>query len=326
MMYIVDKRNVLHLNLSYSIKVGLSRDSAKGRKIVDLRMKIAPERTYSTDGSDRSKLVNLKNCTLIQLTHEMDRINKLASFSDVEDFSLDESTLLDIKKAVLSRKFKFTALNLTFLDKDQFVFSDKKRKSIPGLPKDAISFYVDPKEKLVMLALGVLLDKTFNECALFHFSSFAYRINLSLTDFFRTVGYWSNVELLMVANLSPSKLSHSHLLHKLSTVVKDRAIIDLLISFIDMSIFDKMGNDWATKKGLPPIPLLSDVLFNFYLDDLDRSFEVHFPFLKYARYNSHILIPMCLGQSTTHFIQNFKKLLHTLRLQYKLICARWLCY
>lgn len=59
---------------------------------------------------------------------------------------------------------------------------------------------------------------------------------------------------------------------------------------------------------------LSPILFNYYLDELDRAFKVHFPNFEYARYDYEILIPILLEKSKEFDVQNFLNLLNDLDL------------
>ena len=49
-----------------------------------------------------------------------------------------------------------------------------------------------------------------------------------------------------------------------------------------------MGPSTGSRRGAP---LFTEVPFNFYLDSLDRAFEIHFPTFLYARFGSQIFVP-----------------------------------
>lgn len=77
---------------------------------------------------------------------------------------------------------------------------------------------------------------------------------------------------------------------KLYQVVPDSIIIiiRLLYSYCDSSLISKTG-DWHNSKGiLPSGTQLTQILFHFYLDSLDRAFEAAFPSVPYV---TEVIIP-----------------------------------
>lgn len=59
---------------------------------------------------------------------------------------------------------------------------------------------------------------------------------------------------------------------------------------------------------------LSPILLNYYLDKLDRAFEVHFSNYEYACYNYEIFIPIFIGKLKEFDVPKFLNLLNELHL------------
>lgn len=166
------------------------------------------------------------------------------------------------------------------------------------------------------LALAGLLNNIFLSSSVFLENSFAYRNDKSIQDFISTVVGWGNVELLLLFDLSLSlnRISHSRLLEKLEPILYEKYIWKLVSSFLTLPIIDKTGTDWSSKAGIPTLSFLSAILLNYYLDELDRAFEVHFPNFQYARYDYEVFIPIFIGKSKEFYVPNFLNLLNELDL------------
>lgn len=52
------------------------------------------------------------------------------------------------------------------------------------------------------------------------------------------------------------------------------------------------GKDYSNKTGSPMIPILDDILFNIFLDDIDQKIQNQFPEFHYARFQHDILVPI----------------------------------
>lgn len=48
---------------------------------------------------------------------------------------------------------------------------------------------------------------------------------------------------------------------------------------------DINGNDISEMTGIPPVPFISDILFNIFMDDIDQEIENRLAYQRYARYN-----------------------------------------
>lgn len=172
---------------------------------------------------------------------------------------IGEGEVREIQRAVLAGSYHLKPLKLVSLEGNSSLL-----KNFPALVKLSenldLGIYMEPSEKLVLMALGELLHHSFVSASFFH-SNFFWR---NSSDFVSKVVGWGKVENLLLFDFSPSLscLSRSLLKRKVSSVVSDQAICDLILSFVDLPILDKRGNDLSKKEGIPSVPLLPEVLFN----------------------------------------------------------------
>lgn len=221
----------------------------------------------------------MKNeCSLSALCEQIGIVYNSAFYKEKSAYDVNligEGEVREIQRAVLAGSYHLKPLKLVSLEGN-----DSLLKNFPALlvklsENIYLGIYMEPSDKLVLMALGELLHHSFVSASFFH-SNFFLR---NSSDFVSKVVGWGKVENLLLFDFSPSLscLSRSLLKRKVSSVVSDQAICDLILSFVDLPILDKRGNDLSKKEGIPSVPLLPEVLFNVYLDDLDRSFERHFP-------------------------------------------------
>ena len=93
-------------------------------------------------------------------------------------------------------------------------------------------------------------------------------------------------------------LTHLKSYKNLSLLVKDVAILELVGSFLSLPIINENGRVLNLKLkgslgeicGIPPAGLLTLVLLNFFLTDLDHEFPLSFPGVNYKRYLDHVYV------------------------------------
>lgn len=224
---------------------------------------------------------------------------------------LGECEINEIKKALLTGTYTFSAFKPLVLEKgDPLSSKFDSVTDIPGLPTHMFSIYIEPEDELVFRALAGFLNNLFLSRAFFLDNSFAYRKDKSAHDYISTIVDWGLVEMLLRFDLSRSAttFSHSKMMAKLKKVVFDKYIFSLISSFLTLPLIDKTGATSSPKKGVPVPTLLSATLLNFYLDEVDRAFKLHFPNLKYARYDFEIIIPVFKESSFN--VQQFDKIMN----------------
>lgn len=80
-------------------------------------------------------------------------------------------------------------------------------------------------------------------------------------------------------------------------------LVKLISSFCNAPIVDNLNRDFSVDTGVPPLPFISEVLFNIYMDDIYRKMEERLPKLKYARYQNEILIPIFDGEKEQSYYE-----------------------
>ena len=136
-----------------------------------------------------------------------------------------------------------------------------------------------------MLSLSRVLSMTFDSSSLFLDNSFAFRTDKGKPSFFQEIRNMGSVKMLLYVNWIPSlqTISRTRLLAKLRPWLPNPFIENFILSFLSLSILDEDQRDWSTDSGIPPVGLLTFVLFHFFLDDFDRAIVHRFPY-SYVRF------------------------------------------
>lgn len=200
----------------------------------------------------------------------------------------------EIQTAVLAGAYVFSPLRLEVFPKDHPKTGFFHTFSVPEYPD--IFFAVRPEEEdgLVFMALARMLNLKFLSSLVFIEKSFGLRKHKGFRDFDVEVVGWNKVETLFYLDLTTylTTLSRSHLLAKLEPVLNDPPLLQFLSSFLKLPTLDEDGRDWSALvgAGVPSAGLLTSVLLNFYLDELDCAFIDRFPSFSYARYINEVFV------------------------------------
>lgn len=127
------------------------------------------------------------------------------------------------------------------------------------------------EDELILISLANILNKYVLTQNLFLEQSFAGQ-----TDklFVAKIRSWSNLRVLFVIDLSIFSmiLCRKRLLDKIKPLIEDPFILNLIESFLHSPVLDKAGKNLALKGGIPPVRFIHSILWNFFLDDMDRYF------------------------------------------------------
>ena len=93
------------------------------------------------------------------------------------------------------------------------------------------------------------------------------------------------MDVLLLIDLTSSleRISRDRLLSKLSCIVENAVILNLVKSFLSIKIVSYNGDDCSLPIGIPQANLITSVLLFFVLDDFDRWFVSSYPY-RYARF------------------------------------------
>ena len=113
-------------------------------------------------------------------------------------------------------------------------------------------------------------------------------------------------------------LNKESLLTKLEPIVENDEIIQLLKSFLYMPILHE-GKDYSyiMKDSIPTSALITDVLLNFSLIELDNQFHQRFPSFSYTRYVQEVIVTT--SQKESLFESSLFSLFDSLNLDGKII-------
>lgn len=234
-------------------------------------------------------------CSVRQLALEIENVyNELRR--EKEDYPLEETDVLEIKKAVLAENSSLSPRKLVSFDKEDPDKEQFDSVTFPELPDRSLSIIMEPKDELVLIALGGLLNLSLSNSGVYNSHSFSYSGECrNEKDFCGTVVGWGKVELLLLIDLSPSLItfSRSRLLTLWESVVKDPFLLRLISSFLDLPTLDNTGTDLSSKRGIHGGYLFSQkfCLISIsipWIEPLKPAFLLLF---KYARFGSQIFIP-----------------------------------
>lgn len=242
-------------------------------------------------------------CSLDQLASTIEKYYYGLSdiFSD-----LTVSRMRDIQNQIRTGKYTLTSLQLIV---------NKNLDSLKGSPY-IINMSIDNQkvygcltpileDKLVLIALAAMLNTRIHEWNIQHPSCFSFKE--SPTDYYTRIrsreGPISRVYKLDMLN-SLYLINRNTLLSKLKPIVSNDEIMQFLHSFLYIQILYE-GQDLSYDL-FPTSELITEVLLDFYLKELDNQFHLVFPCFSYTRYVNEILI------TTPHQVPFFESSLFAL--------------
>lgn len=221
-------------------------------------------------------------CSIHSLIFEVNEV--YAFFRQKGDFTLSEVDILNIQNALLSGNFHFSPLRIV-VETNSYSGSSRLLYLSPS-----------PADDVVIGALGGILVKELRQSSYFRQSCFStYSKKKKARHYLETIQKWSEIEALLLINCSNSltKFPRSLLIEKVKPIVNyDDGLVKLISSFCNLPLLDNTGKDWSVKTGVPPLLKISEILYNIFLDEIDREIEERLPKLKYARYEYEIFVPI----------------------------------
>lgn len=250
-------------------------------------------RTYS----EKAERYDFSVCSLYNLACEID-----ITFHYLKDYFFTELSLekvIDIQRRILEGTYRLSPLIL----RD---YTDEPRKGkyystwekIPVKDEHLNIYYlcVCPtlEDSLVLTSLGRMLHFHFLKVNLFMDNSLGFRITRN--EYLDRVCALGNVISLYEFDFKKSfrTINRDSFVGKLSEIVKNRDIIELVVEYLNLSIKDYCsGRDFTAVLGyrIPPAGFLSHILFNFALTELDKEFQRVFPGLYYSRFYHVVVVP-----------------------------------
>lgn len=255
--------------------------------------------------------------------------DQLASYIDIYYNGLidmfDELTvskMRDIKNQIRAGKYTLSSLQLIVNNKKDLL--KHFHRIVHMRDNDSIIYYgiLTPtiqEDKLVLMALGAMLNHSIMNLNLLNSSSFG--LKLKPTYYYAHIcsieGPISRVYKLDMTN-SLRRINKDSLLTKLKPIVSNE-IFQLLKSFLYMPILHE-GKDFShiiNKGVIPTSELITDVLLNFVLIELDNQFHQRFPSFSYTRYIQEVIVTT--SQKESLFESSLFSLFDSLNLEGKII-------
>lgn len=251
-------------------------------------MKNLSTRYYSTN----------PQCSLNLLLSYIDHVYHTLSNSFDE---LTVSNMRDIQNKIRSGKYNLSAFQLLFQKKEESLIDFSHHHDISSfkiitLDDDSHAgiFPILQEDKLVLMALGLMLNKRMNNLNLLNSLSFGLKSSPAVYyEHIRSIeGPISSVYKLDM-RLSIERVNKESLLTQLEAVVDNDEIMKLLKSFLYIPIIHE-GEDYSylMEDSIPVASLITDALLNFSLIGLDNHFHLLFPSFSYtyARYLNEIIV------------------------------------
>lgn len=229
--------------------------------------------------------VDVIKCSLHSLVFEINEVNAVYKQNDV-NYELSEVDILGIQNVLLSGNYNFSPLRIVL---GNGVSSGSN--STPMLSVEA-----SLADEVVIGALSGILIKELRRSCYFRQSCYStYTKDRSFPHYLDTIQEWREMDSLLRVDCSNSAIyfSRSRLIEKVRPIVhNDDDLVKLISSFCNMPYVDNKGRPFSLNTGVPPLSLISEILFNIILDDIDQEIEVQLPKHKYARYQDEIFIPI----------------------------------
>ncbi|GLT77465.1 hypothetical protein SLA2020_490470 [Shorea laevis] len=219
---------------------------------------------------------------------------------------LDKGVIIQLYKAVLTESYYLSSIKwAVFRKRSRIRYQFRLKVPVPGYPNYIIGLNFEQDEEFLLLALGNFLKNLFLEQSVYSDYSLAYtRADeaSALKTYVRIIRGFGRVKCLLFFDFSASmlRISVNRLLTKLKPFLHPY-IYNLTQSYLELPVInERTGADirWDMKvenglEGFPPVGSeAANVLFNFYLDELDKSVQKAFPGLEYVRYKSGVVIPI----------------------------------
>ncbi|MBS1550872.1 MAG: CRISPR-associated endonuclease Cas1 [Bacteroidetes bacterium] len=194
----------------------------------------------------------------------------------IPEFENDsENNLIILHKSILSREFNPEAYKTIFIPKEN---SGNRKITLPAIQDKIVQI-------CILLYYQPFFEKSFSK------NSYAYRLNKNhansinrINDYVKSGSRW-----FLTCDIDNyfDTIDRSILMEKVSKNLNCRYVCELIEIWIRMGNIYK-DNYQESNKGIPQGSVLSPMLSNLYLDDLDKEMERNK--FKYIRYSDNIFM------------------------------------
>ncbi len=139
------------------------------------------------------------------------------------------------------------------------------------------------KDRVVQMAIKLVIEPIFEQT--FRDSSHGFRPERGCKDALREVDAWLKAGYNWVVDADIKgyfdNISHALMMNKVEQHIADKALLNLLEAYLKQDIMVD-GESWKANKGTPQGAVLSPLLANIYLNDLDYLIGEKYRMVRYA--------------------------------------------
>lgn len=232
---------------------------------------------------------NIPECSLDKLASYIE-----FSYKNMPDIfsELTADKVLSIQNRILNGKYSFSPLQLDI---------SKNQQKLPSIfhtihiqiDNNMYVGYLNPiqEDKLVFMALGFMLNRRIHSLNLLR--SFSFGLKDHPTSYYKHISSSIKGTISRVYHIDMSRslkvIKKDCLLTKLEQIVNNNDIMILLVSYLYLPIIH-LGVETPLNDIIPTTGILTDVLLNLYLTDLDNQFHQLYPLFSYTRYVQEIIL------------------------------------
>ena len=139
------------------------------------------------------------------------------------------------------------------------------------------------KDRIVQMAIKLVIEPIFEHT--FRDSSYGFRPERGCKDALREVEAWLKAGYNWVVDADIKgyfdNISHELMMSKVEQHIADKRLLSLLEAYLKQDIMDE-GESWKAAKGTPQGAVLSPLLANIYLNELDHLIGEKYCMVRYA--------------------------------------------
>ena len=225
-------------------------------------------------------------CALEQLSIEIGLLYKRIPHC----FELDELEVRNIREQVEAGTYCFSPLRVRLCPPGGKIDPRLYHKMrCEEYPNNTIVVIPEESDLLVLTALGILINNVFLDKGI-------NSIRMDYISFYDELHSRENVDLLYRVDLTRSLLTieKSTLIKKLESVLGKNPIFDLVVSFLSIGYINNEFEEVNLyDTSIPPAGLLTNVLHNVILTELDNEIANLYPSINYSRHIHEVYISNC---------------------------------
>ena len=152
------------------------------------------------------------------------------------------------------------------------------------------------KDRVVQMAIKLVIEPIFEQT--FRDNSHGFRPERSCKDALREVDAWLKAGYHWVVDADIKgyfdNISHELMMDKVKQYIADKSLLSLLEAYLKQDIMVE-GESWKANKGTPQGAVLSPLLANIYLNELDHLIGEKYRMVRYA--DDFVILTTCEAEA-----------------------------